>query len=439
MVLIALSLVGKVSANTEDLKPLKLAVDTKNSMIWPMLPGESLSELAIKFYPNNQFMQRQFIFKTQYLSKESLPDLKPSDHFNAPTALIIPTLKSLSARAGLSKKINKNTGKGTLRLTNNIASAIKRLPRSLFEDYENLLVRNDFLKVELAKLNEKLVYLKNKLSDLKLILDRTLTLPAKPVKKVFKNLNVEKTKKKTNNKPVVAVEKAQENDFFRFSNILLWLGILALGLLVFLGSSLLKRYRERKYIKFLDLVTQQEAVTSFSFGAPKAESKVEGVQTTDSLSTTAELGESSASLILEEAKVKLAEDSPEEAIEYLKLAIKAEPKLGINIWLYLLNLLKKQSQKDDFEKFAFEMHQTFNVMTPLWAPKEVAMVVPKSLEEFPHIVTELTEKWPDVGLTSYLQHLITDNRDGERSGFSQEVIEEILLLIAMLEDSADDG
>lgn len=448
VVLVALTFTCKVNANTDDLKHLASSADTKNSMTWPMLPGESLTELAIKFYPDSQFMQRQFIFKTQYLSKESLPDLQPGDHFAAPTVVIVPTFKSLSSHAGLSKKVDKNAGKGTFRLTTNIASSIRRLPRSLFQDYENLVLRNDFLKVEIAKLNEKLTYLKNKLSNLKLIFERTLTLPTqpsklpKPVKKVFKNLDAEEAEKKpTVAVPVVTkspVAKEQTVSFFSFSNKLLWLGALAFGVIAFLVSYLLKKYRERKYIQFLDMVTQQEAATSFSFGAPKAEPKKEDDSTRAPINAEAKADGSGAASVLEEAKAKVAEDLPEEAIECLKLAIKVKPKSAINIWLYLLNLLKVQNLKEDFEKVAFDMHQTFNVMTPLWESKKVAMIVPKSLEEFPHIIELLTEKWPHHELVNYLQHVIADNRDGERSGFSQEVIEDILLLIAILESHTEE-
>ena len=62
-----------------------------------------------------------------------------------------------------------------------------------------------------------------------------------------------------------------------------------------------------------------------------------------------------------------------------------------------------------------------------------AMVVPQSLEEFPYIRKLLTDKWPNPKLNNYLQKLVSDNRSGERSGFSKPVIEEILLLIDVLE------
>ena len=93
--------------------------------------------------------------------------------------------------------------------------------------------------------------------------------------------------------------------------------------------------------------------------------------------------------------------------------------------------------KEEFEKFAFEMHQTFNVMTPIWEEKEVEIEVANTLEKFPHIIKKITAEWPSEPAKSYLQSLITDNRDGERTGFGDEVIDEILTLIAVL-DARDD-
>jgi hypothetical protein len=41
--------------------------------------------------------------------------------------------------------------------------------------------------------------------------------------------------------------------------------------------------------------------------------------------------------------------------------------------------------------------------------------------------------WPSELSRAYLESLITDNRDGERAGFSQVEIEEILLLLDLLD------
>ncbi|MGQ0443276.1 MAG: hypothetical protein ACT4OH_07535, partial [Methylophilaceae bacterium] len=84
--LMTFALADKVSANTDDLLNLETGAESKDSMVWPMLPGESLNELAAKFYPTNTFMRRQFTFKTLRLNAESLPNLDASERFPLPTA-----------------------------------------------------------------------------------------------------------------------------------------------------------------------------------------------------------------------------------------------------------------------------------------------------------------------------------------------------------------
>ncbi len=77
-------------------------------MTWPLLPGESLNDVARLFYPKNKAMQHKFVFKTLRLSAAVRLNLKPSERFETPVSLIIPTLKSLSVRTHLIKSGQKN-------------------------------------------------------------------------------------------------------------------------------------------------------------------------------------------------------------------------------------------------------------------------------------------------------------------------------------------
>jgi len=53
---------------------------------------------------------------------------------------------------------------------------------------------------------------------------------------------------------------------------------------------------------------------------------------------------------------------------------------------------------------------------------------------FPHLLRNIQTTWREAGCVQYLHSLLTDNRQGTRSGFSQSVAEELLLLIAMLSE-----
>lgn len=445
--LVALLLASAVSADVGDLA-LHQQTDTQDSILWPMLPNESLADLAAKFYPKNKAMQRKFINKAKQLNKDNQSATNPNTRNAALTTIVIPNLRSLSVAAGSIKRSRKQSSSKALRLSYNVKSAVEKakltfqnIPARLMEEYEDLVVRNTFLKEEIAKLNKRLVFLHHKLGELKLVLDRTLTLPAK---KSLKNLDAEKAeaeKKQAEptSMPVAVVTNTQPTanaGFFDFSNKLLWLSLLAFGILLMLGSYLYKKYQERKYLKLVNAISQQNQATAFDIAA---RTELQGTQiTSTTLNKDAVLEEFNSDTILQEAKGLVAQNSLDEAIDHLKWAIKAEPKTGINVWLYLLDLFRTQSLKAEFEKFSFKMHQQFNVMTPLWEERQVAMVVPQSLEEFPYIVKLLTEQWPSAKIVGYLQKLISDNRSGERSGFSQAVIEEALLLIDVLEVRADD-
>ena len=432
IVLVALAM---ASAHADDVLILDDGTEIKNSMTWPMLPGESLNELAAKFYPKNKVMQRHFTTKALFLNAETLPNLNADVDFAVPTAVVIPTLKSLSSHAGTLKSSHEKSGKQKLHMSYNMKSAVENLPRSLVKEYENLVTRNTFLKEELAKLNEKLVFLQSKLNDLKLILDKTISLPQK---KVFKNLDEKNTKDNPEIKAShlhVQAPSLISSIFESINKDLLWVA-LGLGLVAGLISFVLKKYRESRYKKFV-IQTERDALTpSFVSGELKEEFG-DKVKSKLLLNTDTQVDDLNERSILDEAKFLMSKNQPAEAIEHIKWAIRAQPKTAINLWLYLLDIFRQEQQKDDFENYAKAMHQTFNVMTPMWEEKNVAIIVAQALEEFPHIVERLTASWPSEEARIYLRSLITDNRNGERTGFGKAVLDEILLLIAVLEARSD--
>ena len=411
------------SASAEDVLVLDDGAAGKNSMTWPMLPGESLNELAAKFYPKNKVMQRLFTAKTLGLNAETLPNLSDNADFSVPTAIVIPTLKSLSYGAQGHNVAQNKSGRSSLQMSSNMTEAVQRVPKSLLDEYEYLVTRNTFLKEELAKLNEKLVFLQNKLSDLKLILDKTMALPPK---KVLKNLDTKivKADTKAYSAPVTVMNLINKDA------LLAALGLaLVAGLSVYLYKTSRKNARRKSSASAIQLQAgsasdgewkqgQQQSINT-KIGAPlNADTQVD------------DLNERS---ILDEAKFLMGKNQPAEAVEHIKWAIRAQPKVSINLWLYLLEIFKQTNQKEQFESFAKVLHQTFNVMTPAWEDKEVALIVAQSIEEFPHIVEKLTEMWPNETAIAYMQGLIIDNRNGERGGFGKAVIDEIVQLMAVLD------
>lgn len=395
-----------------------------NSMTWPLLPGESLNDVARLFYPKNKAMQQRFVHKTLRLSAAIRPNLDPSERFETPVSLIIPTLKSLSVRTHPIKSGRKKSDSQKLKMS----YGIEQIPAKLMQDYEILLSKNAFLKEELARLNEKLIFLQTKLNELKLALDKTLSQPAQ---KVSKNLDHPATDKPQ----VAAAEKPATNPLFGSLSGDLIKMMLALVLLAGLSAYLLKKYRQYMAAKMSFAATRMQTTVA-DMGGHWQNSRVKaGYETTQAapLAKAAKEAESRLAATLEEARLLMGINRTSDAIAHLKLTIESQPKASIHHWLYLLEIFRKLNLQQDFEHYAIGLHETFNVIAPAWQDTEIAMVVAQSLEEFPHIMEKLYSTWPDDAAAVYLRSLITDNRGGERTGFGKAVLNEILLLIALLD------
>jgi predicted negative regulator of RcsB-dependent stress response len=326
------------------------------------------------------------------------------------------------------------------------------------QEYELLLSKNAFLKEELAKLNEKLIFLQAKLNELKLIWDKTLDLsnagepqsyetratepnkiaPADTpsAKKVFKNLN-----KSTGSVPQAEAPNSMVNSILAsliqsFNNNL-YLLIFGLCLAAILGVYLFKKYQRRMLAKISFVASKMQTTVADLGDYFQATKALNG----NTLSTTQQIIQQNkvakeagvrVDATLEEAKLLMSINRSDDAIAHLKMTIESQPKASINHWLYLLEIFRKLNLQQEFEQHAAELHQTFNVMTPIWHDTEIAVFVPQSLEEFPHIMERLYSAWTDDTAATYLRNLIIDNRGGDRSGFGEEVISEITMLIELL-------
>ena len=151
--------------------------------------------------------------------------------------------------------------------------------------------------------------------------------------------------------------------------------------------------------------------------------------------------EDDAAQALEQAKIFLAIQREDEAIKLLKAQISAAPKATLQHWLLLLDIYRKTNQKAEFMQYAKLLHENFNVMMPSWDSSTLPSAINSSLEAFVHISTKMTQLWANcekeaqkISQTkSYLDELLLDNRNNERSGFSFEVFKEIILLRDMLD------
>lgn len=100
-------------------------------------------------------------------------------------------------------------------------------------------------------------------------------------------------------------------------------------------------------------------------------------------------------------------------------------------WFKVLDIYRKTDQRSSFNKIAQELNKALNVAVASW-DMPAAEKLPCSLEDYPHLMMQLRSLWPKPESEAFLIYLLEDNRNGQRTGFSQPVIEEIMLLRSLL-------
>jgi hypothetical protein len=149
--------------------------------------------------------------------------------------------------------------------------------------------------------------------------------------------------------------------------------------------------------------------------------------------TATALAVSELSHVTEEARVYVALDRPERAIEVLSEHIRQVPRSLPAAWLMLLDLYHATNRREDFSHLADEFHVHCNVQAPQWDNFGSDTPEEGGLESFPHIQRETTRLWRQPGCREYLEKLLYDNREGRRIGFPLAAYSEILLLLQVLD------
>lgn len=139
------------------------------------------------------------------------------------------------------------------------------------------------------------------------------------------------------------------------------------------------------------------------------------------------------------------------AAQTLREYIDNNPKEELKPWLKLLDVYRLANMREEFDLLAGRLNRHFNVevlswddpyfregaggigLVPVEGGQRAAAAKALTLEDIPHIADRLLKTWGSPVCLEYLNHLLHDNRDGERSGFTLPVVQEILLLIDILD------
>lgn len=277
------------------------------------------------------------------------------------------------------------------------------------------------------------------------------TVPANPPPPVAQIKPVAQVKPTAIVKP--AVKTVVTPDAQQFSS-LYWIMPLLIAVLIiglFFGLDVYnKRWRNRKSAAAQDIETPlnqesfdisypSDAPAEFTTSLPHSKFSDSILQLIPDVEEVLDEREE-ADLMLNQAKIYDRLKRYDNAARLLKAYIKAVPKSALPHRFLLLDIYHRTGQEQAFLEVAQQLHQAFNVEMLQWksaadgsgeSPEQN-----KSLEDYDHIVNKVTKLWMDcekeagnlVQIKAYIDKLLTDNRDSQRTGFSADVFDDLMLL-----------
>ena len=130
--------------------------------------------------------------------------------------------------------------------------------------------------------------------------------------------------------------------------------------------------------------------------------------------------------ILDHADVFLSHGRTSLAIQLLQNHLLDYPKQSVTIWLFLLDLLAKENMQAAYEQTTLECKEHYNIRIADFTNDEASEKL--SFEDFPRLHAALQEIWGTPAAVTFLDDLIYNSRLESRVGFEKSVIEDLLLL-----------
>jgi hypothetical protein len=143
---------------------------------------------------------------------------------------------------------------------------------------------------------------------------------------------------------------------------------------------------------------------------------------------------------LELAEIMLSFGRVTGAARTLEEYLAALPQESLRPWIRLLQIYERNGMRKEFEALTLKLNRNFNVEVIRWSgeePSEELELLPVegvpgkavTLEAIPRIRDQIISLWGRPECSDYLEKLLRDNRDGQRSGFTLPIVEEMLFLI----------
>ena len=144
------------------------------------------------------------------------------------------------------------------------------------------------------------------------------------------------------------------------------------------------------------------------------------------VATSIEVEDNSNQNILDHVDVFLSHGRIQLAIQLLQNHLLEFPKQSVTIWLFLLELLAKENLPEIYNQTALECKEHFNIRVAEFTNDEASEK--QSFEDFVRLIAGLEQIWGTSAALNFCDDLIYNNRLESRIGFDKNVLEEIILL-----------
>lgn len=123
--------------------------------------------------------------------------------------------------------------------------------------------------------------------------------------------------------------------------------------------------------------------------------------------------------------------------------LERHPSEALQPWIRLLEIYRGNDMRPAFELLADHLNRSFNVELIRWddavtgpalelTPADMEKKRAMTLELYPHIRDQIDALWGKEECLDYLQQLLRNNREGQRNGFTFQVVQEILFLTELM-------
>ncbi len=133
--------------------------------------------------------------------------------------------------------------------------------------------------------------------------------------------------------------------------------------------------------------------------------------------------------VMQLAELWVSLNDPKRAIQILEPLSDVERPESPAPWIYLLDLYRATGNREKYENVQKRIERVFNAKISDW--DAIGPEVPRTLDDYPHIVEAISVRWNGTDIVPYLESLLLNDRDDARDGFDLSVYRDIIQLISL--------